>query len=248
MLVSATTACFPELSLREALEKLTDLEYTNVEIAIHEDSNQLKPSQVLDDFENVMAMCHRTRLTTVSYSVDIHAEGEEYFRQFHACCKLAKASKVVAVTVPPAPLGTPFNAEVERLRELVAIATVEGVLVGVKTQTGCVTEDPDTVVVLCDNVKGLGVTLDPSHYIYGPLQGGKYDQVLKYVTHVQLRDTSKDKLQIRVGQGEVEYGRIVTQLSQLGYRRALSVDIVPEEDVEHRGEMRKLRLLLESLL
>ncbi len=77
MLVSASTACFPDLSLSEALEKITDLEYSNVEIAIHEDSNQLKPSQVLGDFENAMAMCHRTRLTTVAYSVDIHAEGEE---------------------------------------------------------------------------------------------------------------------------------------------------------------------------
>ena len=43
---------------------------------------------------------------------------------------MAKAIKVVTLTVRSAELGTPFNAEVERLRALVAIATMEGVRVG----------------------------------------------------------------------------------------------------------------------
>ena len=75
--------------------------------------------------------------------------------------------------LPAAELGTPFNAEIERLQQLVAIASREGVLVGLKTETGRITQDPDTAVVLCDNVKGLGITLDPTHYIYGPHAGGK---------------------------------------------------------------------------
>jgi sugar phosphate isomerase/epimerase len=97
-------------------------------------------------------------------------------------------------------------------------------------------------------VKGLGLTLDPSHFICGPLKGGDYDRILKYVCHTHLRDTSKEEMQVRVGQGEVEYGKIVSQLSKEGYRRALCSDIGPSEDIDQDGEMRKLRLLLESLL
>ena len=63
----------------------------------------------------------------VSYSVQIDAQGDEHYRQFAACCKLAKATKVVTLTVPSAELGTPFNEEVEHLRRLVAIAKLEGV-------------------------------------------------------------------------------------------------------------------------
>ena len=73
-------------------------------------------------------------------------------------------------------------------------------------------------MVLCDSVKGLGITLDPSHYIYGPHRGGNYEQVMKYVYHVRLRDTSKEQLQVRVGQGLVEYGRLINQL-----RRAVTI-------------------------
>jgi sugar phosphate isomerase/epimerase len=71
---------------------------------------------------------------------------------------------------------------------------------------------------------------------------------MKHVFHVHLRDSKKDQIQVRVGQGEIEYGRLITQLQRAGYDRALSVDIFPMEDLDSRQELRKLRLLLESLL
>ena len=249
MFVAASSECFPKLSLDSVFHRLVDLEYTSVEIAVHEHGGQLKPSQVLADLEKAIALCRETRrLTIAAYSIDIDAPEELYYKQFMACCKLAKATKVVAVVAPAAELGTPFNAEIERLRKLVSIAGQEGVLVGVKTETGRVTQDPDTAVVLCDNVKGLGLTLDPSHYIFGPHAGGSYDHLMKHVYHIHLRDTTRDRLQVRVGQGQVEYGRLISQLARVNYNRALSVHFAEMDDVDHSGELRKMRLLLESLL
>lgn len=248
MFVAASSECFPDLSLDSVLERLVDLEYTAVEIALHESGNQLKPSAVHADLEKAIAACReRYRLTIGAFSVEIDGEGQPYYDQFTSCCKLAKATKVVAMVIPAAELGTPFNAEIERLRMMVSIASREGVVVGVKTETGRITQDPDTAVVLCDNVKGLGITLDPSHYIFGPCRGS-YDHLMKHVIHVHLRDTRKDQLQVRVGQGEVEYGKLVTQLAKVGYNRALSVHLTEMPGVDHAAEMRKMRLLLESLL
>ncbi|MEX0978401.1 MAG: sugar phosphate isomerase/epimerase, partial [Pirellulales bacterium] len=244
--VAASSDCFPGLSLDGVLQRLVDLEYTSIEVAIHENGGPLKPSGVLGDLEGTIAACRETyRMTISGYSVDIQAEGDAYYQQFAACCRLAKATKVVSLTVPAAELGTPFNAEIERLQQLVDIASREGVLVSISTETGRITQDPDTAVVLCDNVKGLGITLDPSHYIYGPHAGGNYDQVIPYVYNVHLRDTNKDRLQVRVGQGEVEYSRLITQLGKIGYHRALVVDITEMDDVDHAAELRKMRLLLE---
>jgi sugar phosphate isomerase/epimerase len=247
--VAASSECFPELSLDGVLQRLVDLEYTAIELAVHEKNGCIKPSEVLADVDSVIAACRETyRLTISGYSIDIEAEGDLYYEQFAACCRLAKATKVVCLTVPAAELGTPFNAEIERLQQLVAIAAREGVLVGLKTETGRITQNPDTAVVLCDNVKGLGLTLDPSHYIYGPHAGGNYDQVFRYVHNIYLRDTTKDKLQVRVGQGEVEYSRLISQLAKFHYNRALVVHISEMEGVDHAAEMRKMRLLLESML
>ena len=249
MYVAASCTCFPDLPMDQALAKLVDLEYTRVEIDIHEDGGHLKPSEVVADPERAVAACRQTfRLTPIAYSVEIDGEGEDYYRQFAAICKLAKATKVVTLVVPASPLGTPFNAEVERLQQMVDIATVEGAIVALKTQIGRITEDPDTIVVLCDNVKGLGVTLDPSHFAYGSGAGRSFDRILKYTYHVQLRDTNKENLQVRVGQGDIEYGRLVNVLGQVKYNRALAIDIQPMPEVDQMAEMRKMRLLLESLL
>ena len=95
---------------------------------------------------------------------------------------------------------------------------------------------------------GVGLTLDPSHYLCSNNRNKNYEKLLKYVYHVQLRDSKKDQLQVRVGQGEIEYGRLITQLQAVGYDLALSVDMTPMEGMDMRQELRKLRLLLDSLL
>jgi sugar phosphate isomerase/epimerase len=247
--VAASTECFASLPLQEALERLADLEYTSVEIAIHEQGGQMRPSEVAADVAEAIEVCRNTRrLDVVAYSLEITATGDEYYRQFQAICRLAKATKVVTLTVPSGELGTPFNEEVERLRKLVGIATLEGTRVSIKNQVGRLSEDPDTVMVLCDNVEGLGLTLDPSHFVCGPHRNKNSDKLNKYVYHVHLRDSTKDKLQVRVGQGEVEYGKLIGHLRKLHYNRALSVNIQEMDDVDHMAEMRKMRLLLESLL
>jgi sugar phosphate isomerase/epimerase len=245
--VAASTECFADLPLVEALDRLVDLEYTSVEIGLLESGRQLRPSEVHANLDRAIKLCRDThRLTPVAFTVDM-PEGPEYYQQFAACCKLAKACKVVTIAVAASELGTPFNAEIERLRELVNIASVDGILVGIQTETGRLTENPDTTLSFCNNVKGLGITLDPSHFIFGPQRSG-YDSLLTHVVHTHLRDTKKEKLQVRVGQGEVEYGKLIGQLAMVGYQRALSVHMQPLEDADHSGEMRKMRLLLESLL
>lgn len=251
MFVAASTECFPDLPLDTAMERLADLEYTRIEVGIRESGNQLKPSAVHADLEWAVQLCKAThRLTPVAYEAEIEGEGATYFEQFESICKLAKATKVVTVTVRALEVGTPFNAEVERLRELARIASLEGVVVGLRTEVGRMTQDPNTAAALCDNVPGLGITLDPSHYIIGPFSGCNYDGLFRFVTHVHLRDTSKRELQVRVGQGEVEYGRLISHLERLRYNRALSVYIkdLHLPDLDHMGEMRKIRLLLESML
>jgi sugar phosphate isomerase/epimerase len=247
--VAASTECYENLPLRDALERLADLEYTNVEIDIHEDGKHMRPSVVAANVNDAIDLCRNTRrLDVIAYSVEITATGEEYYQQFTAISKLAKATKVVTLTVPSGELGTPFNEEVERLRKLVAIAARDGVRVSIKSQVGRLSEDPDTVAVLCDNVDGLGLTLDPSHYVCGPHRNKNTDKLFKYVYHTHLRDTTKDKMQVRVGQGEIEYGRLIGQLRKCDYNRALTVHLTEMDDVDHMAEMRKMRLLLESLL
>jgi sugar phosphate isomerase/epimerase len=248
--VSASTECFPDMAPQDVLEVMTDLGFTALELPIHESGRGwLKPSEVHADMERAIHFSRDThRHDIAALSIELTPDRELYYQHFASCCRFAKAIKVVTLIVPAAELGTPFNEEIERLRKLVEIASLEGAVVALKTTIGCMTQDPDTAVVLCDNVKGLRLALDPSHYIAGPHQGGGIDKLMKYVQHVHLRDSTKQKLYVRVGQGEIDYGKLIQQLERVKYDRALSVHMTPLEGFEHKPEMRKMRLLLDSLL
>jgi sugar phosphate isomerase/epimerase len=223
-------------------------------VAIHEHGRHLKPSEVLAD---VAAAAARLRygpgLAPAAFSVEIDAPSEEeHDKQLHAVCRLARISAVPLITMKPASLETPLEDEVQRLTRLMGIADHEGILLTVATLTGTHTQTPEGAVELCQRVPGLGLTLDPSHYTAGPHQGKNYDNVFGYVRHVHLRDTGRgpNQFQVRVGQGEVEYGRIVSQLARHRYQRALSVDVrdIPDAPFAMEPEVRKLKYLLESLV
>jgi sugar phosphate isomerase/epimerase len=236
------------------LRIIAELEFSKVEVAIHEQGPHLKPSEVVAD---VTTFAQRLRLgpglSPAAFSVVIEAPTEaEWHSQLRGLCRLARLSAVPLLTLPAAVAGTDHEAEIERLTTLCHIAGQEGILLNVSTQIGTLTEDPDVAVKLCESVSSLGLTLDPSHYVAGPLQGGSYDALFPHVRHVQLRDTGRgpNQFQVRVGQGEIEYGRIISHLCRYDYDRLLTVDIrdIPDAPFPMEPEVRKLKYLLESLV
>ena len=135
MYVAVSTDCLPELPMPEVVEKFVDLEFTTVEIALRENGSVLSPSRIDAEFDKAAHLAVRShRLEVCSYDVHIDAEGDAFYEQFDAICRLGKATKVVTLTVPSAELGTPFNEEVERLQKLVDCAESEGVRVAMKSQ------------------------------------------------------------------------------------------------------------------
>lgn len=247
MFVAASTRCFSDKPFAEACYLLEELEYDKVEIWFDEAGDHLKPSEVVKDIDSFYSRFRdSTRLAPTSFCI----ESDLDIQSFRVLAKLAKQFRLAQITVPSARQGTPFNAEIDRLRELSTLGSQEGILISIRTQTGTLTEDPQTAIELCQAVPGMGLTLDPSYYICGPQRGRGYDQVFPHVFHIELRDTSPTEVQVPVGLGELDYSRLVTQLERVRYNRALCVELLPElMDVETRPiEMRKMRLLLESLL
>jgi sugar phosphate isomerase/epimerase len=252
--VACSTLCFSREPLEAALRHIAELEFNKIDLAIVEDSPHLRPSEVA---ENPEAALHRIRygpsLTPVALDLDFGAvEPKLYRRRFEAMCRLAKPLMIAVLTIPAAAAGTALDEEVRRLATLNEIARREGLVLTIATHAETLTADPATAATLCRAVPGLGLTLDPSHYLQGPHRGGSFEEVYPYVQHVHFRDTGKGpgEFQVRVGQGDIEYGRIISQLERHGYSRALTVSIHDriENPFHIEVEVRKLKLLLESLI
>jgi sugar phosphate isomerase/epimerase len=252
--VACSTLCFTKEPLESALRHIVELEFTKVDLALVQDGPHLRPSDVAENFE---AALHRIRygpsLTPAALDLDFGpVEPKLLARRFEASCRLAKALTVAVLAVEAAPLGSDFDEEVRRLAALNEVAARTGLVLTVETHSETLTADPAAAVALCKAVPGLGLTLDPSHYIQGPHQGGNFDEVYPFVQNVHFRDTGRKpgEFQVRVGQGEVEYGRIISQLERHGYDRSLTVSILDRLDnpFDTEVEVRKLKLLLESLI
>jgi len=249
VLVAASTSCFPKLSLQEAFDRLADLEYTAAEIVVREGSGALTPTELAPRFDSIVHTCRMSRrINPVAFYFDVEPNLPNYNDYFATCCQLAKACRIVVMTIHASPKGTPFNEEVERLKTLVRIGVNEGVIVGVLTEADCISGEPDAIVSLSKNVSGLAAALDPSHFIYNEPKMKDFDSIIDLVHHVRLRDTTKDAFQVQIGQGSLEYGRLAIQLEKAHYNRALCVDLAELPNVEPIAELRKMRLLLESLL
>lgn len=189
-------------------------------------------------------------MSFAAFHVEIDAAEAEAFRhQFRSVCRLARMMTVPVVCLPAAPIGSDLQEEVRRLTILCRVAEAEGVILGVETHGQQVTAQPAGALELCKRIPGLGLTLDPSHYLLGH-HLSSFDEIYPYVRHVRLRDTSNDKLQVRIGQGQMEYGKIINQLSLEGYERALTVDVRDQPDPGYplEPEVRKLKYLLESMV
>lgn len=254
MFVACSTLCFTKESLESALRHIAELEFDKIELAIVENSPHMRLSEAADNPDGAV---HRIRqgpsLTPAALALDfgpLESESPVLRKRFDAMCRLAKSLTVAVLSMPASPIGTPFDDEVKRLSALAGVAMREGLVLSLETHARTLTVDPNVAVELCKAVPGLGLTLDPSHYIQAGVKD--YDVVFPYVRNVHLRDTGKGpgEFQVRVGQGEIEYGRIVSQLQRHGYDRALTISILDaiENPFDVEVEVRKLKLLLESLL
>jgi sugar phosphate isomerase/epimerase len=255
--VACNTLCFSKEPLEAALRHIAELEFDKIELSAVEGGSHLQPSEV---GENLDAALQRLRqgpsLIPAALGLDFGAlldpNDPVHRKRFDAACRLAKPLTVAVLTIQAAPLGTPFEDEVQRLGVFTSQAMREGLVLSVETHSETLTADPDQAVQLCEAVPGLGLTLDPSHYIQGPNQGRDFDIVYPYVQNVHLRDTGPGpgEFQVRVGQGVIEYGRVINQLLRHGYDRALTISILDQLDspFDIEVEVRKLKLLLESLI
>ncbi len=245
--VACSTRCFTGMSFEEACSQVLDLEFDRIELYLDDQGQTLSATNVAADPEAFFTRYREaTRLMSAGMTL-AHDIPPDVMR---GLVKVTKLLRVTQICLPASALGTPFNAEIERLRELTKIAGQDGIRASIRTTSGTLTEDPHNAIELCQAVPGLGLALDPSHYLRNANFDRAVDLVIPHTYHVHLRDSSPQSLQVQVGLGEMDYSRLISQLRRVGYDRALSIELLPEMlEAEQRPlELRKMRMLLESLL
>lgn len=250
MLVACSTLCFASVSLTEAVKRMRELRFSHIDLSIHEAGPHLKPSELLAEPARTTARLRAEGLPYAAFHfVPTEPNSPEAHKQLKAVTRLARNLSVATVTTT---VGMDMDSETARLQDWVHAAECDGILLAVETNSAGLTVDPNAAVELCRRVPGLGLTLDPSHYTCGLEAELNYECVYRYVRHVRLRDTGprREDFQVRIGQGTLEYAKLLNGLEKFRYDRTLTVDVrdISDSPFAVEPEVRKLKYLLESLI
>ncbi len=251
--VACSTFCFTKEPFEHALRHIAELEFAKVDLGVSDDGAHLTPESVLNDAAGVQ---HRIRQgPTIGFSgiaLRTAKTGDEFLKILDATAHLAKQIFAPIVTFEAGPTGSLFAEQKTWLTQCVKTVSIHGVQPVIRTKVGTIAEMPNAALQLCEQIEGLNLALDATHFLWGPNQDESYEEVYPFVKQVFLCDSGKrpEQRQVKVGRGEIEYGKIVSSLEQHHYNGALVVAIedgIPS-DMDTEAEVRKLRLLLESLL
>ena len=249
MFVAASTRCFSDMPFTRSLQKLAELEFHSVEVVVGYGESDINPDWLTKDLSSVVRLCFSQRqITPYAVFADISADDPKFYSIFERCARLCQALKAVTLVVKSSPVGTPYNEEFERLQKMARYGLGTGVVISVLTERSAISGSIDSLTSLCNGVPELTVALDPSHFIYGYKKPVSYEPIISRVSHVRLRDTTESEFQVQIGQGALEFSKLVNQLTKVGYRRALCVDLATFPNSDQESELRKMRLLVESNL
>lgn len=92
---------------------------------------------------------------------------------------------------------------------------------------------------LIENVPGLTLTLDYTHFTRLGIPDRQIEPLTKYASHFHVRGASKGRLQAPFKENKIDYARAVKALGKAGYRGYLGVEYI-WVDWEHCNEVDNL--------
>jgi sugar phosphate isomerase/epimerase len=152
--------------------------------------------------------------------------------EFSAAVRVAAELGIRGVTVLPGVTWAEDPAAswascVEELSWRVEEAAAAGVEARIEPHAGSIAPVPELTARLCDDVPGLRLTLDPSHF---ELQSVTLDRMLTLVPlagHLHVRAAKPGAIQVRWRDNETDLAALVAALRSDGYGGAYCVEYVP---------------------
>jgi sugar phosphate isomerase/epimerase len=153
-------------------------------------------------------------------------------REFSAAVRVAEELGIRGVTVLPGVTWAEDPAAswavcVEELSWRVEEAAAAGVETRIEAHAGSIAPVPELTARLCDDVPGLRLTLDLSHF---ELQSVTLDRTLTLVPlagHLHVRAARPGAIQVRWKDNETDLAALVAALRSEGYGGAYCVEYVP---------------------
>jgi len=209
-----------------ALRAVAGLGYRWVDLSALKWAPHVVVTNLVRDFDaeagrlETLLAAHKLRVSNLTFDAIESCPFEQYEREFEALARLAARLRARLINLMAPSLKADRADQVEKLRRLQARARRHGVLLTLETHVGQITERPAEALRVCQEIPGLGLTLDPSHYYAGPHQGAPFDALLPFVQGTGFRagGRSWQEIQMPWGEGPIDFVALVRKLEARGYQ------------------------------
>lgn len=251
LVVGCSSLAFSLQPLEKALESIAGMGFRYVDLGAVEGWAHVNPSEMAEGATEVASavreLLDRLGLTAIAVNSGLgNVDKEERRRRFAGLVTFTKQIGAPVLTLPAR--GESMAAAVKEYTLFTSMARDAGIQLTVETHRGQLTEFPEHACELVDKVPGLGLTLDPAHYYAGPNDGEAFDIVYPYVRHVHVRDGARgrENIQVPMGEGDIDFGEIMSALAAQGYRGAFSVEYIDKiGSLDTVSEVQKARAVVE---
>ena len=247
--LSCADYTFPALRHHDALALIAALEFEAVDIGLFAGRSHVRPSDVFDDpLGEADRLADRLEIVGLGCADVFLIPGTDFdgCDPFHrdpevragliagvaATARFCAAMGVGGLTVLPGvpDQGGDRRATIERvapgLSAWVEVAAAHGVQLTVEPHAGSCVDRPDLVVELLERVPGLGVTLDPAHFVFDDVALDEVMRLLPWTCHVQLRGARPGTMQARMIENEIGIDALLGGFAAGHYRGHLATEYV----------------------
>ena len=247
---SAGDHCFALPDHRRVLDLIAALGFDGVDLVLWEGMTEIEPSAVRRDIAGWAGRLDervRSRGLEISDVVAIatpvhgplalnHPDAEERRQstaffvdmlEFTRRVGAAGLSIQPGVAWPDESRGESLARAAAELRGRVGLAAEHGVRFSVEPYLGSVAETPDEVAALCNEVPGLELTLDPSHFVGFPAEAS--DKLIGRARHFHTRGASAEKVQVPLARSTLDQRRLFDSLCASGYEGFVEIEFCQTE-------------------
>lgn len=125
--------------------------------------------------------------------------------------------------------GAAWAVCVEELNWRLTKARDAGVELRIEAHAGSIVSTPELAARLCEEVPGLRLTLDASHFELQSITLDRTVTLIPYTGHLHVRAAKPGAIQIRWRDNETDFRTILDALSSVGYVGSYCIEYVPME-------------------
>ena len=252
MELTCTSFSFPLLPFEKSLRQVALLDIPYVDLGAHADGTHLQPERIEADpageAESVRRAAHAAGVGVADFfptfghgfrDRPVNARDPAVRRanraRFGAFVEFCRGVGARGITLLPgvvwAELGPEGSLDLSRevLTEMAEMGGAAGLRVSVEPHLESVVEHPDLALRLAEEVPGLQLTLDYSHFLASGFPPERVHPLLPYTGHFHARQAAPGVLQSSHDEGTLDFEDLVTRLHRVGYDGFLCVEYTWQE-------------------